>query len=130
MEGITSSMVACVRRRVKRVADRSPTPEVQSRLKKALNFLYDLDKTGVNQKGVESPFIQDLRALPNLINDDTTSDTWEHYCKIDAAGHTCCADNTIRIDKMIGLLLRCLFGRTEPIPGQEKWTYMLSLIHI
>jgi hypothetical protein len=108
-----------------------PPPEVhRSRFFKALDLLYNLSNQKLDDKGLPPQFIQDLRQLTEIVNDQVDSEHWWHYCwqgeDGEAPGQPCCNSEDHCRSKTMMIASKCLYSRAEQSPGEGKWTYLLS----
>lgn len=124
LEQVTKAVGAQVRSRVQRVT--AEPPAEASRLKAALNFLWRLDDLGENLADKQAQrFVAALQVVANLVNDDTTTAQWRHYC-VPRDGRPCCRNERESKTKVADAILAACFGRAEEIPGEGKWTYMMK----
>ena len=110
-------------RRVRRRLGQPPSPEHQARLRSGLNILFNLDN-GDDIKGNE--FRKDLKAMLEMVNDDVTSDVWQHFCCTGLDGQPCCPDEEACAAKLKQRVGKVMFGRAQVVPGEGKWTYMMK----
>lgn len=67
----------------------------------------------------------DLVTLADIINGDICG-PWTHWCWNSSESKPCCASQTECVEKSVVVVVNALFGQSDPIPAESRWTSVLA----
>lgn len=119
LDGITTIVAAGVRDRVQRIVKALPSAVLTQRLRGVLDFR--LDVSGAEARGGKThKSVKDLLVLLEVVNGDTSSSTWVHWCSGGPAGAACCNNEEECKQHVAEAVLAVTYGKAEQVPGEGK----------
>lgn len=131
LQSIQSRMLSRLEYLVAHLVQRKvgPAPEGILTLRSAIDALYHLDAPHHLRgpmKGARSQRCNDLEVLASVVNGDLRSDQWVHHCWDADTCKPCCASKAETIEKSLVATTNALFGFSDPIPAESRWTSVLA----
>ena len=117
--------LAVAARKVPRVVGPVPNSVVLP-LSVVIDVVFDAEAAHHKRKGAKkSQRMTDLHALAGMLNGCLLSNV-VHHCWDDGSQRPCCDNDEDAHDKITVLLTHAMYGSSDPIPAESRWTHLLT----